>query len=94
MGVDKALDLNEEVTTQWEICVLTKEEGRPNLTQEERKYLFEGWSFEDKADEVTSPEESLSELVTAKMRGDGILANWREKRQNSLMRRRLMKLKV
>ena len=42
LGIDQALDLSRDVTTQWQICVITSKEGRPTLTQEEEIQLFEG----------------------------------------------------
>ena len=93
LGIDQALDLSRDVTTQWQICVITSKEGRPTLTQEEEIQLFEGWSFKDQVDEVRSLEESKSSLVVAKMRGDGILANWREQREKLLDKKKYFQAK-
>ena len=76
LGMDKTLNLSMENMTQWEIRVITKEEGRPQLNDIEQRNLHIGWNIEDRVREIMSPEVSQNNLLVAKMRADGILANW------------------
>ena len=81
LGLDSVLNEKREVSTQWEIRVIKVNEGRPVLTMEERNELRDGWEFHDKENEVESIGALQSDLLIAKMRGDGILGRWQEERK-------------
>ena len=81
MGFGNTLNLQKENNNQWEIKVIRKEEGRPTLNYVEQRDLRTGWIFEEDADKEKQSGASSSLLVIAKMRGDGILAKWREERE-------------
>jgi len=72
LGLDSVLNKRREVKAQWEIRVVKANEGRPVLTVEERTALRNGWEFQDEENEVPSIGASRSDLLIAKMRGDGI----------------------
>ena len=94
LGLDKSLDPSREVLTQWEVRVITKQEGRPKLNEFDQKNLHIGWNVADKDGEIISPEVSQNNLLIAKMRGDGILANWREKRQKLVDQKKFTEAKT
>ena len=81
LGIDKEFDTRKKKNVQWEICILSSKEGRPELSSDEENDLRTDWEFKHKANEVPSIDASQSNLVSAKMRGDGVLARWREKRE-------------
>lgn len=73
LGCDIALDQSKKPRTQWEVKIITSEEGRPELTPCEIADLQSGWMFEDKVGEIASADPLNNVLLIAKMRGDGIL---------------------
>ena len=77
LGIDKRLDTKRKENVQWEICVLSAKECRPEINIDEEKYLLTNWEFNDMDNEVSSIDALQSNLVIAKMRGDGVLARWR-----------------
>ena len=85
LGLDKELDMRRVVTKNFEIKVITTEEGRPSLSQEEEDAILTGWKFHNQENEVPTAEASTDVLLIAKLRGDSILGRWRETKDN-LMR--------
>ena len=82
--MEKEIKRDIENNDNWEICLLTEQEGQPELSKEDEIHLCTDWEFNDKENEVQSIATSRSNLVIAKMRGDGVLAKWREE-QNKLI---------
>ena len=66
-GINKALDLSRNATTQWEVKKITTEEGRPDVSEEKEISLLRGWNFQESATNISTPEESNSNLVIAKI---------------------------
>ena len=58
---------------QWEVKVITSEEGRVVLSDNKENKIRTGWTFTDDDKEVLSGEATNNILFIAKMRGDGIV---------------------
>ena len=82
MGFVKNLNLKKENNNQWEIQVIRKDEGRPTLSYVKQKALRTDWIFEEHADKEKPSGASNSIFLIDKMRGDCILAKWREEQEN------------
>ena len=87
LGLDRAPDLRNVVTRQFETKVITKE-GRQELSLVERKAILTNWNFQDKKNGVPAAEASTNVLLVAKMRGYGILGRWRERREQLISKKK------
>ena len=94
LGCDNALDTRKQVMEQWEVRIIMLEEGRAILTNDEERKIRTGWCFSDDTDEVQTCEAAKNILLIAKMRGDGILAKWREAREKLLEEKKFDEAKM